>query len=147
MVVISFLVSLLALPVFLVCSVILIFRTRSAGGRKRWHLLVQRGPLALIAVLAISGTNLLYTYAAMQYAVILFPEDACRDGSIDSGSAAPVSHSDLPLSLVCPGGDSPPSEMVPAWINPTLLALSVIGIMAVLAALTSPMWNKSRASH
>ncbi|MEV5971047.1 hypothetical protein [Streptomyces sp. NPDC051921] len=84
------------------------------------------GLAAWTAVLALAAGGAVHLYG-LSYLPFLFPEDACW---FNAGvKASPDSSGALPVSLVCDG-----VEVVPAWLNPTLLVLAVTAVVATAAA-------------
>ncbi|MFI8822790.1 hypothetical protein [Streptomyces sp. NPDC053431] len=76
----------------------------------------------VLAVLAFLAGGAVHAYG-LSYLPFLFPEDACW---FNAGSkVSPDSSGALPVSLVCNG-----EEIVPGWVNPSLLLLGVTGIAA-----------------
>ncbi|MFF2807058.1 hypothetical protein ACFVT2_07690 [Streptomyces sp. NPDC058000] len=67
-----------------------------------------------------------FGYADGAYSPGLFPDKTClaRMGS----RTFPESSSHFPFSTICDG-----VEIVPAWINPTLIVLSTVAAVALLA--------------
>ncbi|GAA2804126.1 hypothetical protein [Streptomyces showdoensis] len=83
-------------------------------------------PAAWVAVLALVAGAAVHAYG-LSYLPYLFPEDACW---FNAGiKVSPDSSGMLPVSLVCAG-----EEVVPGWLNPTLLALAVTAVVAAGAA-------------
>lgn len=81
---------------------------------------------AWVAVLALIAGAAVHAYG-LSYMPYLFPEDACW---FNAGiKVSPDSSAMLPVSLVCAG-----KEVVPGWLNPTLLGLAVTAVVAAGAA-------------
>ncbi|MEU8763164.1 hypothetical protein [Streptomyces sp. NPDC048659] len=79
-----------------------------------------------VAVLAGIAGAAVHAYG-LSYQPYLFPEDACW---FNAGvKVSPDSSSVLPVSLVCAG-----REVVPGWLNPTLLLLAVTVVAATAVA-------------
>ncbi|MFI8965043.1 hypothetical protein ACIGO8_23355 [Streptomyces sp. NPDC053493] len=95
---------------------------------------------AWAAVLAYVAGGAVHAYG-LSYLPFLFPEDACW---FNAGTkVTPDSSSGLPVSLVCEG-----MEVVPGWINPTLVVLAVTAVGATVTAvvLTIHGWRSRRAA-
>ena len=83
-------------------------------------------PLALVAGLATTTAFLVFSHADLMYSPGMYGDKTCfaRMGV----SAHPESHSYFPLSTVCSG-----VEIVPTWVNPTLVALLTLAAVTLAA--------------
>ncbi|MFF6774675.1 hypothetical protein ACFY8W_14070 [Streptomyces sp. NPDC012637] len=91
-------------------------------GRGSWSRPSPARVAVAVAVLAFLAGGAVHVYG-LSYLPFLFPEDACWFNA--GAKVTPDSSGALPVSLVCNG-----EEIVPAWVNPSLLVLGATGIAA-----------------
>ncbi|MFE5867311.1 hypothetical protein ACFQ6V_01525 [Streptomyces roseifaciens] len=99
-------------------------RRRLRGGHR--PRLASPKPLALVSLAALSSAFLVFSYAEGTYSPGLWGDKTCM---FTMGVRAhPESSSRFPLSTVCSG-----MEIVPAWVNPTLVGLTALAAATLVA--------------
>ncbi|WP_190024573.1 hypothetical protein [Streptomyces hiroshimensis] len=98
-------------------------RRLRGGHRPR---LASPKPLALVSLAALSSAFLIFSYAEGTYSPGLWGDKTCMFTMGDRDH--PDSSSLFPLSTVCNG-----VEIVPAWVNPTLVALTALAAATLVA--------------
>ncbi|WP_432746980.1 hypothetical protein H7827_21425 [Streptomyces sp. JH002] len=129
----------LAPVVFVAAAFGLVVHAVQRAWAAEWPTLASPRALGLVSALALSGALTLYAYAHMTYMSSLRPEHLCWLHADVRGM--PDERSDFPLSMVCGG-----AEVVPAWINPALFVLPVIGLAAMAAAVRYASTRPDRKS-
>jgi hypothetical protein len=123
------LLSLLGVLVFFGMTLVLVSGLRrppaARDRRAAGHVLRLAGATLAVGVVA------LYGLASSLYSVSANRSRVCdHAGNYD---LLPVSSSDLPLSTKCPRG-AMVVEVVPGWINPALLIMTIGAIICAVAA-------------
>ncbi|GGQ98307.1 hypothetical protein [Streptomyces flaveolus] len=146
----AFLFLTLALAPFLTPFVVL--GTAGVLAVRAWHWEPEKGlrmpgavSCGLLAVLAGSAALGAYAYGVNQGFYILDPDQMCAAAGAPGDHV--VTRMTLPVSAQCVTPDGVGTELVPGWVNPVVVTGLTVLVLALAAAVASPLLRARARPH